>query len=210
MIRVNHTSVIEEVFNAITHGVGVVLSVIGLITLLILAHQSGSLIKSISFAIFGAAVTIAYLSSTLYHSLAYTRAKKVFKVLDHSSILLLIAGTYTPFTLLALSAQGGLILFCIIWSFAIAGMTLRAVFVHRFDKLFLALYLLMGWLIVVEAKPLLTVLPVQAVILLGLGGLFYTSGVAFYLSKKIPFNHMIWHIFVLCGSILHFFALFYL
>jgi hemolysin III len=210
MVRKDYTSIIEEVFNAITHGVGVVLSIIGLIALLILAHKSGSPIKSFSFAIFGAAVTIAYLSSTLYHSLAYTRAKKVFRVLDHSSILLLIAGTYTPFTLLALSNQGGLILFCLIWSFAIAGMVLRAVFVHRFDKLFLGLYLLMGWLIVFEAKPLLTVLPVQAVILLGLGGLSYTSGVAFYLSKRIPFNHMIWHIFVLCGSILHFFALFYL
>jgi hemolysin III len=210
MVRKNYTSIIEEVFNAITHGLGVVLSVIGLVTLLILARESGSLIKSISFAIFGASVTLAYLSSTLYHSLAYTRAKKVFKVLDHSSILLLIAGTYTPFTLLALSNQGGFILFCLIWAFAIAGITLRAVFAHKFDRLFLGLYLLMGWLIVVEAKPLLAVLPVQAVILLGLGGLFYTSGVAFYLSRKIPFHHMIWHIFVLCGSILHFCALFYL
>jgi|WetSurMetagenome_2_1015567.scaffolds.fasta_scaffold39131_5 hemolysin III len=210
MVRKNHTSIIEEVFNAITHGLGVILSIIGLIALLILAHKSGSLVKNIAFAVFGAAVTIAYLSSTLYHSLCFTRAKKVFRILDHSSILLLIAGTYTPFTLLALNNQGGLILFCLIWSFAITGMTLRAIFAHKFDKFFLALYLLMGWLIVFEAKPLLKVLPLQAVILLGTGGIFYTAGVAFYLSKKLPFHHMIWHIFVLCGSILHFCALFYL
>jgi hemolysin III len=208
MVRKNYTSVIEEVFSAITHGIGAVLSIIGLITLLILAHNSGSLMKNIGFAVFGGAVTFAYLSSTLYHSLIFTRAKKVFKILDHSSIFLLIAGTYTPFILIAFKGQHGLILLSTIWLITVLGIVLKSCFPHKLERLFLVIYVLMGWLIVIEAKPLLEALSLQIVILLALGGIFYTSGVAFYLSKKIPFHHMIWHIFVLCGSILHFCALF--
>jgi hemolysin III len=210
MVRKNHTSVIEEIFNAITHGIGAILSIIGLVTLLILAHNSGNLMKNIGFAVFGGAVTFAYLSSTLYHSLSFTGAKNVFKILDHSSIFLLIAGTYTPFILLALKGQHGLILLSIIWLITVSGIVLKSCFPHKLEKLFLVLYLLMGWLIVIETKTLLVVLPLQAVVLLGLGGIAYTSGVAFYLSRRLPFHHMIWHIFVLCGSILHFCALFYL
>jgi hemolysin III len=210
MVRKNHTSVIEEIFNAITHGIGAILSIIGLVALLILAHNSGSLMKNIGFAVFGGAVTFAYLSSTLYHSLCFTGAKKVFKILDHSSIFLLIAGTYTPFILIAFKGQHGLVLLSVIWFITISGIVMKSLFVHKFEKLSVVLYLLMSWLVVIEAKPLLTVLPLQAVVLLALGGIFYTSGVAFYLSKKLPFHHMIWHIFVLCGSILHFCAQFYL
>jgi hemolysin III len=210
MKRVDHTSVIEEIFNAITHGVGVIMSIVGLIILLHLSGRDGSVLKNIAFSIFGASIIIAYLSSTLYHSLSFTRAKKIFKILDHSSIFLLIAGTYTPFMLIALKGQHGLILLSIIWLITISGIILKTFYVHKFMKLSLVIYLLMSWLVVIEAKPLLEALPLQAVLLLGAGGLFYTSGVTFYLLKKIPFNHMIWHIFVLCGSTLHFLALLYL
>ncbi len=210
MVRANHTSVIEEIFNAITHGVGIILSIIGLIMLLSLSNKDSSIAKSIGFGVFGVAVTFSYLVSTLYHSFSFTKAHKILKILDHSSIFLLIAGTYTPFTLIVLKGQLGLTLFSLIWVFAISGIMLKVFYVHRFKKLSLVLYLSMGWLIIFGINPLINALPIDAVILLGLGGLFYTFGIIFYLSKKLPFHHAIWHIFVLCGSILHFFALMYL
>jgi hemolysin III len=197
MVRVNHTSIIEEIFNAITHGVGVILGVIGLIFLLNLSMKSGSVLKNMAFSIFGIAVTIAYLSSTLYHSFCFTGAKKIFKIIDHSSIFLLIAGTYTPFTLLALKGQHGLAIFLLVWIFAVLGIIMKAIYIHRFKNFSLALYLFMSWMIIFEIKPLLRSLPIEAVFLLGLGGLFYTFGITFYLFKKLPFHHAIWHIFVL-------------
>jgi len=201
---------IEEVFSAVTHGIGVILGIIGLILLLNFAGKSGSFLKEVGFAVFGISVIISYLVSTLYHSLAFTKAKKVFKILDHSSIYILIAGTYTPFALVALRGQSGVSLFVIVWVLAILGITLKTLFIHKFIKLSLILYLSMGWLVVFEAKPLLHAMPMQGLFLLALGGIFYTSGVAFYLLKKLPFHHSVWHIFVLAGSICHFLALFYL
>lgn len=210
MVRSNHTSVIEEVFNAITHGTGIILSIVGLVILLSLSEKNGNALKNIGFGVFGVAATFSYLASTLYHSLSFTKAKKILKILDHSSIFLLIAGTYTPFMLIALKRQLGLVLFSLIWIFAISGIALKTLGVYRFRKLSLILYLFMGWLIVFGIKPLLNSLPIEAVVLLALGGLSYTFGITFYLLKKLPFHHAIWHIFVLSGSILHFFALFYL
>lgn len=210
MMRSNNTSVIEEVFNAITHGIGIILSIVGLVTLLSLSEKDDSALKNIGFGVFGIAVTFSYLVSTLYHSLSFTKAQKILKILDHSSIFLLIAGTYTPFMLIALKGQLGLVLFFLIWAFAISGIVLKTFYVHRFRKLSLLLYLFMGWLIVFGIKPLLHYLPIEAVVLLALGGLSYTFGIAFYLLKKLPFHHAIWHVFVLSGSILHFFALLYL
>lgn len=210
MVRTNYTSMIEEVFSAVTHGIGVILGIIGLILLLNFAGKSGSFLKEVGFAVFGISVIISYLVSTLYHSLAFTKAKKVFKILDHSSIYILIAGTYTPFALVALRGQSGVSLFVIVWVLAILGITLKTLFIHKFIKLSLILYLSMGWLVVFEAKPLLHAMPMQGLFLLALGGIFYTSGVAFYLLKKLPFHHSVWHIFVLAGSICHFLALFYL
>lgn len=210
MVRTNHTSVIEEIFNAITHGVGIMLSIIGLIILLGLSNKDFSPAKSMGFSVFGIAITFSYLVSTLYHSFSFTKAHKLLKILDHSSIFLLIAGTYTPFTLIVLKGQLGLTLFLLIWTLALSGIMLKIFYVHRFKKLSLALYLSMGWLIIFGIKPLIQSLPIEAIILLALGGFLYTFGIVFYLSKKLPFHHAIWHIFVLCGSILHFLALFYL
>lgn len=210
MTRSSHPSVIEEVFNAITHGIGIILSIVGLVVLLSLSWKGDNALKNIGFGIFGIAVTFSYLVSTLYHSLSFTKAQKILKILDHSSIFLLIAGTYTPFMLIALRGQLGLVLFFLIWAFAISGIVLKTFYVYKFRNLSLLLYLFMGWLIVFGIKPLLNSLPIDAVIFLALGGLFYTFGITFYLFKKLPFHHAIWHIFVLCGSILHFFTLLYL
>jgi len=210
MVRVNYTSIIEEVFSAITHGIGIILGIIGLILLLNFAGRNGNALKEVGFTVFGVSVILSYLVSTLYHSLIFTKAQKVFKILDHCSIYVLIAGTYTPFALIALKGQSGIALFVIVWIFAILGIILKSLFIHRFMKLSLVLYLFMGWLVVFEAKPLFRSMPIQGIFFLALGGLFYTSGVAFYLLKKLPFHHSIWHIFVLCGSICHFLALFYL
>lgn len=210
MTRHNDSSVIEEVFNAITHGAGTILSLVGLIMLLDVSGKSNNILKDIGFGVFGAALIFSYLVSTLYHSLSFTKAQKIFKILDHSSIYILIAGTYTPFSLIALKGQLGLDLFFLIWILAVSGIILKTFYVHRFMKLSVALYLSMGWSIVFGIKPLMAALPIQGTFLLALGGLFYTFGVVFYSLKKLPFHHTIWHIFVLGGSISHFFALFYL
>ena len=210
MIRKNNTSIIEEIFNIITHGLGMILSIVGFVVLLNFANKNFSLEKIIGFSIFGLVIIFSYTISTLYHSLIFTKAKKVFKILDHSSIFLLIAGTYTPFLLIALNGKLGLVLLLSIWFFAILGIILKVFYVHRFKKLSLVFYLFMGWFILFGIKPLLNFLPVNAVILLALGGLSYTFGIAFYVLKKLPFNHAVWHIFVLSGTISHFFAMFYL
>lgn len=210
MIRKDNASIVEEVFNIITHGLGLVLSIIGLIMLLNFENKNFSLEKIIGFSIFGSVIIFSYTISTLYHSLIFTKAKKVFKILDHSSIFLLIAGTYTPFLLIALRGKLGLTLLFLIWFFAILGIVLKVFFVYRFRKLSLVFYLFMGWFILFGIKPLLDFLPLGAIIFLALGGLFYTFGITFYLLKRFPFNHAVWHVFVLCGSFNHFFAMFYL
>jgi len=206
----DHGTILEEIFNAITHGIGIILSAVGLVILLKLAEENYNSAKFIGFSVFGAVILFSYTLSTLYHSLIFTRARKIFKILDRSSIFLLIAGTYTPFLLVVLSGKVGLTLLSIIWVFAILGIVLNVFFVHKFKKLSLVFYLFMGWSILFGIKPLLGFLPINAVALLVLGGLSYTFGIVFYLFKNIPFNHAIWHIFVLCGSISHFFAMFYL
>lgn len=210
MRRKDDTSIIEEIFNIITHGFGMILSIVGFLMLLNFANKNFSLEKIIGFSIFGIVIIFSYTVSTLYHSLIFTKAKKVFKILDHSSIFLLIAGTYTPFLLIALNGKLGLVLLFSIWFFAILGIILKVFYIHKFKKLSLIFYLFMGWFILFGIKPLLGFLPINAVALLVLGGLSYTFGIAFYLFKKLPFSHAIWHIFVLSGTISHFFAMFYL
>lgn len=210
MNRKDHISIIEEIFNIITHGFGIILSIVGFVVLLNLANKNFSLERIVGLSIFGAVIIFSYSISTLYHSLIFTKAKKVFKILDHSSIFLLIAGTYTPFLLIALNGKLGKTLLFSIWIFAILGIVLKVFYVHKFKKLSMIFYLFMGWFIVFGIKPLLEVLSIEAVTLLVLGGLSYTFGIIFYLFKKLPFNHAVWHIFVLNGTISHFFAMFYL
>ncbi|MDD2459358.1 MAG: hemolysin III family protein [Eubacteriales bacterium] len=194
----------EELFNSITHGIGTLLSIAALVILVVIAVRRLDVIAVVSFAIYGASLLILYLSSTLYHSLTAPRAKAVFRVLDHASINLLIAGSYTPITLLALTPGWGWSLFGIVWGLALLGILLAVTGLEKTRRISMALYILMGWLVVVALRPMLAMVPAGLLVFLLAGGLFYTIGILFYAVKKIPFNHGIWHLFVLGGSICHF------
>lgn len=199
----------EEVMNAVTHGVGTLLAVAGLVLLTVLAYLHGSIWHIVSFSIYGTTLVLLYLASTLYHSFTNERVKRIFKILDHSAIYLLIAGTYTPFTLVPLHGVLGWTVFSLVWGLAIIGIVLKVFFAGRYKVLSTLCYLGMGWFIVIAIKPLLATVPALGMIWLFAGGLFYTLGSVFYLWKRLPYNHAIWHLFVLAGSISHFIAVFF-
>lgn len=201
----------EEIANAITHGIGAALSVAALVLLIVFSSLEGTVWHVVSFTIYGATMLLLYMSSTLVHSFKEGKAKDVFEFLDHSSIYLFIAGTYTPFLLVAVRGSLGWSLFGIIWGIAIFGCVFKAFFVKRFLFMSTVFYIAMGWLIVIAWNPLTAVVASQGINLLVGGGLLYTLGTIFYVWRGFPFHHAIWHLFVLAGSILHFFAvLFYL
>ncbi len=197
----------EEIANSTTHGVGALLSLVGTALLLYRAVQIGTPIHVASFAVYGACLFLLHLSSTLYHALRPPRAKRVFRVFDHCSIYLLIAGTYTPFLLLSLWGRWGLTLLIAIWALAVAGIVFKSVFMGRLKRLSVILYILMGWMIVVAAKEAWIRVPHAAIGYVAAGGLLYTAGVAFYAWKSLPYNHAIWHLFVLGGSVCHYVAI---
>jgi hemolysin III len=200
----------EEIANSITHGVGIVLSIAGLATLTAFASLTGSLWHIVSCVIFGTTLILLYTASTLYHGLQTPRAKRVMRRLDHSAIFLLIAGTYTPFTLVSLRGAWGWALFGVIWGLAAIGILFQTTLLHRWVAASILLYVGMGWAVVVAIKPMLAAVAPGGLILLLLGGLAYTSGIGFYVRRKMRYHHAIWHGFVLAGSTLHFFAvLFY-
>ncbi len=199
----------EELANAITHGAGLILSVIGLVMLLVLAVMHGSAWQIVSCAIYGATLVCLYTASTLYHGIPSPRLKRALKIFDHSAIYLLIAGTYTPFLLVNLRGGWGWSLFGTIWGLALAGILLKFWFVDHFQILSTTVYLLMGWLAVVAVRPLLLLVPTAGLVWLLAGGLLYTIGVVFYAWKRIPYNHVIWHVFVMAGSACHYFAVLY-
>jgi len=199
-------TLIEEIFNAITHGLGVLLSIAGLVIAVVLAARVKNAYAIISSAIYGSTLIILYISSTLYHSFPDGKVKNLFKIFDHSSIYILIAGTYTPFTLLPLRGGWGWTIFGIIWGLAVLGILFKVFFVHRFNFVSTVIYLLMGWFIIIAAKPLFTSIPFSAAAFLVAGGLCYTLGAVFYIFDRIFFFHIVWHFFVLAGSILHFFS----
>ncbi len=194
----------EEIFNAITHGVGVVFAVSALVLLIVFASLYGNALHIVSVAIYGTTLVLLYLASTLYHSFTKEKVKYIFKLLDHSAIFLLIAGTYTPFMLVTLRGVLGWALLSVVWVFAILGIILKVFFVGRFTVFSTLLYLLMGWLIMVAMKPLMAAIPASGLRLLVAGGILYTLGSFFYIRKSRPFNHGIWHLFVLAGSVCHF------
>ncbi len=196
----------EEIVHSITHGIGAGLSVAGLTLLVALAVLYGNVYQIVSFSIYGATLIILYLASTLYHSFQQPRVKQVFKVIDHASIYLLIAGTYTPFLLVAIRGPWGWTLLVIVWGLALLGISLKTLFIHRFQKLSVLAYILLGWLSLVATKELLANMPVGGMIWLAAGGAVYTIGVIFYALKKVPYTHAVWHLFVLGGSICHYFA----
>jgi len=197
----------EEIANSVTHGVGALLSIAGTVILLVRAAMHGTAIHVVSFAIYGLTLILLHTSSSLYHGLHAPRAKRVFWVFDHASIYLLIAGTYTPFMLISLWGAWGLTLMIAIWALAILGILLASLFIGRFRKTALALYLVMGWLIVLASRELWFNVPHEALVFVAAGGLSYTLGVAFYCWKRLPYGHMVWHLFVLGGSICHYFAI---
>lgn len=199
----------EEKLNAITHGAGAVLALAGLIILTAAAWLHGSVWHIVSFSVYGTSLFLLYLASTLYHSFSNKKLKHIFKILDHSAIYLLIAGTYTPFTLILLHGQLGWTLFSVIWGLAIIGIVLKIFFVHRFTILSTLCYLSMGWLLLVVIKPIIRMLPTAGFGWLLAGGIFYTAGSIFYLWRRLPYHHAIWHLFVLAGSFAHFISVLY-
>ncbi len=199
----------EEVMNAVTHGIGTVLAIIGLVLLTIFAYLYGEIWHILSFSIYGMTLVLLYLASTLYHSFSNERLKYRFKILDHCAIYLLIAGTYTPFTLVPLHGVLGWTVFGIVWGLAILGIVLKVFFIGRFKVISTMCYLFMGWMMLLAIKPLIATVAAGGVMWLIVGGLFYTLGTVFYLWSKLPYHHAIWHLFVLAGSISHFVAVFF-
>lgn len=193
----------EEIANSITHGIGALLAAAGTAVLVVYAASGGAM-RVVAASVFGGTLVLLYLASTLYHALAPNRAKAVFQVLDHATIYILIAGTYTPFSLLALRGAWGWSLFSIIWALAVTGVTLEATLHRRFHSISLVIYVAMGWLGTVAAIPFVRAVETPVTVCVVAGGLAYTLGIVFYAWKRLPYGHMVWHLFVLTGSILHF------
>lgn len=202
-------SVLEEWLNSASHGVAALLSCVGMVVLIVEASLLADPWKIVSVSIYGASLLLMYLASTAYHAVSDVAIKRRLKVVDHCAIFLLIAGTYTPFLLVNLRAAGGWWLFGVIWALAAFGIAKQLLFGQRFKALEVGTYLLMGWLIVFASASLGDHVSAQAIWLLVAGGVVYTTGVAFYLIKRIPYNHAIWHLFVFGGSVCHFFAIYY-
>jgi len=199
-------TIAEEVANAITHGVGVIFGIIALVLMVVFASYGGDAWRIVSVSIFGSALILLYLASILYHALPESSIKRMMRIFDHCAIYVLIAGTYTPFLLGDMRGPWGWVLFGILWGSAVAGIIFKFFFIGRFDLITTLLYVAMGWTALIAIKPALAMLPPGALLLLLIGGILYTSGVVFYLWDRLPFNHAIWHLFVLGGSALHFAA----
>lgn len=197
----------EEIANSITHGVGIILAIGGLAVLTGFASLYGNAWHITSCAIFGAALIILYSASTLYHAIQHPKAKSILRILDHSAILVLIAGTYTPFSLVNLRGPWGWSLFGVIWGLALLGIVIETSRLRRFRAALITLYVIMGWAVIAAVQPMLASVGNGGLWLLLAGGLSYTGGIVFYVWRKLPYNHAIWHLFVLAGSTLHFFAI---
>ncbi len=196
----------EEVANSITHGIGALASVAGLVVLVVSAAGSGDVRRIVASAVFGGTLVLLFLTSTLYHAIPVPRAKEWLRLLDHAAIFLLIAGTYTPFTLVSLGGAWGWSLFGVVWGIAILGIVGQSTILLRIPRLELALYLGLGWVVVIALRPLIAALPPGGLVLLVGGGLSYTAGVVFFVWRRLPYHHAVWHLFVLVGAVFHFFA----
>ncbi|USD65323.1 hemolysin III family protein [Vibrio sp. SCSIO 43136] len=200
----------EELINALTHALGIIFGIIGLIFLLIksVSHNADP-VTITSMSIYGGSIILLFLASTLYHAISYPKAKRWLKTLDHCAIYLLIAGSYTPFLLVSLRTPLAIGLMIVIWSIALVGILLKIAFVYRFKRLSLVSYLAMGWLSLIVIYQLALHLDIGGLTLLAVGGIVYSLGVIFYVNKRIPYNHAIWHGFVLAGCACHFFAIYW-
>jgi hemolysin III len=196
----------EEIANSVSHGVGLLGAVTAAPVLVLSALRHDGAARIVGASVFAATMVLLYLTSTLYHALPGNRAKRVFQVLDHAAIFLMIAGTYTPFTLGVLRGALGWTLFGLVWGLALAGVVLAAAGGARYPKLRVGLYLAMGWLIVIAIKPLWLRMPSWGLFWLFAGGIAYTAGVAFYTAKRVRYSHFVWHLFVVAGTACHFIA----
>ena len=201
-------SVGEEIANALTHGIGALLGVAALTLMIVMSVKYSDTARVISSLIYGSSLILLYLASTLYHSIQSPRAKRIFQLLDHCAIYILIAGTYTPFMLISLKGTWGYSLLIAIWSLAIFGIVFKVIFHDRYAKVSLFTYLAMGWLCILVGGEMLSKIPTGGLLFLLAGGLAYTFGTIFFVLDRIPFNHAIWHLFVLAGSVCHFFAIY--
>ncbi|WP_371378143.1 PAQR family membrane homeostasis protein TrhA [Thalassotalea aquiviva] len=198
-------SLLEEIINSISHAIGALLSVAALTLMIVVAQDAFELTSAI---VYGTSLVVLFLASTLYHSFTHAPLKKVFKLLDHCAIYLLIAGTYTPFMLISLKGAWGYSILSVVWTLAILGIYFKLVYKQRFPKISLLTYLAMGWMVVIAFPQMIANVATGGLILLASGGAAYSLGAVFYAIKKIPFNHAIWHVFVLAGSICHFLAIY--
>lgn len=198
----------EEAANYLTHGLGAAFSVAALGLLVTLAALYGDVWRVVSFSIYGSALFLLYTFSTLYHAVRSPQLKRVFRVLDHISIYLLIAGTYTPFTLVSMRGPWGWSLFGVVWGLALAGVVFKLFTTGRWGIASSIIYILMGWVVLIAFKPLIEAVPTPGVLWLFVGGCAYTIGVVFYTLKRMPYHHAVWHCFVLAGSVCHFIAIF--
>lgn len=196
----------EEIANGVTHGVGLAASVAGAAALVVLAASGGDAWRIVGGGVYGLALVSLYTASTLYHLSRKPGSKRVLRVLDHCAIYLLIAGTYTPFTLVGLRGGWGWTLFGLVWGLAAAGIAFKVFFTGRLNALSTVVYVLMGWLAVVAAKPMLEVLPGGVILWLVAGGVVYTAGTVFYHNRRVPYSHAVWHVFVIAGSACHYLA----
>ena len=196
----------EEIANSISHGLGLILAIIALPILVVSAMRVGSTHFMVGASVFGATMVLLYLASTLYHSIAHEQTKRLCRLFDHSAIFLLIAGTYTPFTLGVLRGAWGWTLLVIIWALAITGIVVKALPRTRHSWISMVLYLVMGWLAVVAIKPIFQLVPMPGILLIFAGGVAYTSGLAFFAARRLRYSHFIWHLFVIAGTAFHFFA----
>ncbi len=196
----------EEIANSVSHGIGLLGALAVTPILIVVASRHGGATGIVAASVFSATMIFMYLMSTLYHALPESRAKRVFNVLDHCAIYVLIAGTYTPFMLVVLGGAWGWSMFGVVWGLAIVGVVFKAVGRMRHPALSTTIYIVMGWLVVIAIKPLWHQLPLSGVILLGAGGIAYTLGVTFFAARGMRYNHLVWHLFVLIGTACHFIA----
>ena len=196
----------EEIANTISHGLGLVLALVAVPVLVLSAMRAGDVRFLIGVSVFGATMVLLYLASTLYHSTTHEAAKQLFRLFDHTAIFLLIAGSYTPFSLGVLRGPWGWSMLAAVWTLAIVGITLKIIARTRHSRISIVLYVLMGWLAVIATKPILELIPLPGILLILAGGLAYTGGLAFFAAHRIRYNHFIWHLFVIAGTICHYFA----
>jgi hemolysin III len=205
-MKPENDSLIEELANGITHGIGLALSVVGLVVLVVLAVTRGNVWHIAGCTTYGVTLVLLYAASTMYHTLHTPRLKRILKILDHAAIYLLIAGTYTPFTLVNLRGFWGWTLFSLVWGLSVFGILWKLFHVERFQIVSTLVYLAMGWVVLIAIEPVMSAVPLSGIVWLVSGGLFYTVGVLFFAMNRLRYNHAIWHVFVMAGSICHYFA----